>query len=157
VTLVLIRKDFLETARDDVPSMLRYRLHAEKESRLNTPPVFAIHALGRVLRWIEEQGGLVAMADRNEKKAALVYAALDARPDFYRGLSRPDSRSLMNVCFRAPSPELDRKLVAEAERRGLIGLSGYRDVGGLRASLYNACPMEACEALAGLLLAFGET
>jgi phosphoserine aminotransferase len=153
VTLVIVREDLLEQEVRDLPTMLRYRIHAEKDSRYNTPPVFGIYVMGRVFRWLLDRGGLKAMAAANEAKARIVYDAIDAS-GFFRGTARPDSRSLMNVTFRAPTPELEAAFVSEAAKRGLSGLKGHRSVGGMRASLYNALPLAACEALAQFMKDF---
>jgi phosphoserine aminotransferase len=113
----------------------------------------AIYLVGRVLRWIREAGGLAGMAERNAEKAALLYDFLD-RSGFFRGTALPGSRSLMNVCFRAPTEELEAAFCAEAERRGLIGLKGHRSVGGMRASIYNACPRASVVALVEFMKEF---
>ncbi|MHC4429479.1 MAG: 3-phosphoserine/phosphohydroxythreonine transaminase [Planctomycetota bacterium] len=152
-TLVIIRKDFAERAAD-VPSMLDYRQHAEKDSCLNTPPTFGIYVIGQVVKWIERQGGLQEMDRRNETKAAIVYDAIEASGGFYRPVARADSRSRMNVTFRTPDENLDAAFVKEAKSQGLDGLKGHRSVGGLRASIYNAFPQAGCEALAGFMREF---
>jgi phosphoserine aminotransferase len=109
--------------------------------------------MGEVFKWIQGEGGLAAMAEHNRSKAALLYDYID-QSDFFRGTVQPDSRSLMNVCFRAPTEELETKFIAEATRRGLDGLKGHRSVGGMRASIYNACPRAAVEALVALMKEF---
>lgn len=146
VTLVIVREELIERAARDLPTMLRYGIHAEQGSRYNTPPVFGIYIMGRVIRWLLDRGGLEATAVANQAKARLVYDAIDAS-SFFRGTARKDSRSLMNLTFRAPSVELEAAFVSEAEAQGLSGLQGHRSVGGMRASLYNAFPQEGCEAL----------
>jgi phosphoserine aminotransferase len=146
VTLVIVREDLLEPPVRELPTMLRYRVHAEQGSLYNTPCTFGIYLMGRVAAWIRAQGGLAAMGERNREKARILYDYLDAEP-FYAAPVRPDSRSLMNVVFRTPSPELDDRFVAEATRQGLDGLRGHRSVGGMRASIYNAFPRAGCEAL----------
>lgn len=151
VTLVVIRRDLLEQARRDVPSMLRYDLHAEKDSRYNTPPVFAIHVCGLVFKWIESIGGLDAMAARNNAKAALIYDAIDQSGGFFRGHADESCRSVMNVPFVTPSPEQDAAFLQCAQEAGMSGLKGHRSVGGLRASIYNAFPESGCQALAQLM------
>jgi phosphoserine aminotransferase len=133
--------------------MLRYAVHAEHGSLYNTPSTFGIWLVGRVFKWILAQGGLAAMAERNWEKAKLVYDVLDAG-GFWRGTAREDSRSLMNVTFRAPSEELEARFIAEATRQGLDGLKGHRSVGGMRASIYNAFPRSGCEALAQFMKDF---
>ena len=146
-TLVLIRADLLERVERDLPEMLRYGLHAENDSRYNTPPVLSIYVMGRVLRWILDSGGLAGVEKRNEEKAALLYDAIDAS-EFYRGTAQPDSRSRMNVTFRIASESLEAQFLAEAAAAGFSGLGGHRAVGGIRASIYIAFPREGCEALA---------
>lgn len=153
LTLVMLREELLERQVRELPTMLRYDTQAKNDSRYNTPPVFGVYLLGRVLRWIGRQGGLAAMARENEAKAKLLYDAIDAS-DFYRGTARKDSRSLMNVTFRIADPELEPRFLAEADKAGLPGLKGHRSVGGMRASIYNAFPRAGCEALVGLMRDF---
>jgi phosphoserine aminotransferase len=153
VTVVLIREDLLARAPASLPVMLSYAVHAQNGSLYNTPPVFAIYMLGLVMRWLLDQGGLEAMAARNERKAARLYAEID-RTGFYRGAAQKDSRSLMNVTFRLPSEELEKQFVKEAEGAGLDGLKGHRSVGGIRASIYNAFPEEGVDALADFMKEF---
>jgi len=156
VVLVLIRKDFLAHAKSDLPSMLNYPQMAEKGSRLNTPPTFGIYFMGQVFKWILRNGGLQGMARRNEEKARLVYDAVDHSDGFYTCVPRADSRSLMNITFRLPNEELDAAFCAEAAKRDLAGLRGYRSVGGIRASCYNAMPREGCERLAEFMREFAQ-
>jgi len=151
VTLVVVRKDLLERTPGGLPAMLDYRLMAEKASLYNTPPTFAIYVVGLVLEWLLRAGGLAEAGRRNEAKAARLYAAIDASGGFYRGHAQPGSRSRMNVTFRLPSEELEKAFLKEAQAERLDGLKGHRSVGGLRASIYNACPMESVEALAGFM------
>jgi len=153
VTLVIIRRDLLEKSVRELPTMLRYDVHEKNDSRFNTPPVFGIYVMGRVFKWIQRGGGLAEMGRRNEAKARLLYDVLETL-DFYEPTARAGSRSLMNVTFRTPAPELDARFVAEAAQRGLDGLKGHRSVGGMRASIYNAFPVEGCEALAGFMKDF---
>lgn len=154
VTLAVVRKDLLERTPGGLPAMLDYRLMAESRSLYNTPPTFAIYVVGLVLRWLLDLGGLAEIGRRNEAKAALLYAAIDASGGFYRGHARPDSRSRMNVTFRLPDEELEKAFVKEATAAGLDGLKGHRSVGGLRASIYNACPIESVRALVGFMADF---
>lgn len=154
VTLVIAKRSFLERGAANLPSMLDYRQHDAKGSRLNTPPTFGIHVMGLVFKWILEQGGLEAIAARNEAKAAVVYEAIDRSGGFYRPVARADCRSFMNIPFRTPSDELDKRFIAEAAREGMDGLKGHRDVGGLRASIYNAFPPAGCDTLAQFMDAF---
>lgn len=155
VTLVIARKDFLATANQDLPAMLAYSTHAKADSLYNTPPVFAIYVLGLVMRWIEENGGIAAMHERNRRKAQMVYEALDAFPDVYEPtVAVREHRSWMNVTFRLKAAERERDFLAGAEARGMVGLKGHRSVGGFRASLYNAFPPDGCEVLAAYLRDF---
>ncbi len=156
-TLVILRKDLLGRANDGLPAILDYRQHADKRSRLNTPPVFALYAMGRIFKWILAQGGLDAIAGQNQAKAKLVYDAIDDSAGFYRPVARADSRSLMNVTFRTPEKSLDTLFVEQTLRRGMSGLKGHRSVGGLRASIYNAFPLQGCEALASFMREFAAT
>lgn len=151
VTAVLIRQSLIDAGRTDLPVMLRYSTFAKNSSLYNTPPVFAVYLLDLCLAWIEEQGGLAALAERNARKAELVYAAIDRSGGFYRGHAAPAARSLMNITFRLPAVELERQFVAEAQAAGMVGLAGHRSVGGIRASLYNALPEESAAALAAFM------
>jgi phosphoserine aminotransferase len=153
-TVVLARRGWLETAPAGLPTMLRYATHAATFSLYNTPPVFAVYMLHLVLEWIEECGGLEAMGERNRHKAATLYGAIDRSGGFYRGHAETDSRSLMNVTFRLPSEELEKRFVAEAAAAGMVGLAGHRSVGGIRASIYNAMAQEGCDALASFMAEF---
>ena len=153
VTLVIIRRDLAERGAASLPKLLRYATHVKGGSRANTPPVFAIYLVSLVTAWLREQGGLAAMAERNARKAELLYAAID-RSGFYRGVAAPPHRSLMNATFRLTDDALEARFVAEAEAAGLAGLKGHRSVGGLRASLYNACPVESVKALAEFMAEF---
>ena len=147
VTLVIIREDLLErTAIRELPRMLRYRIHADHDSRYNTPNVFGIYFMSLVFKWILDKGGLADLDLHNRAKAKLLYDVIDAS-SFYRGTARDDSRSQMNVTFRAPSEELEEMFIEGAEKEGIVGLKGHRSVGGMRASVYNALPVEGCEAL----------
>lgn len=152
-TLVIVHQDLLERTARDLPSMLRYQVHAEKGSRYNTPPVFAIYVMHRVFAWLLEQGGLEAMAARNRAKAASIYDVID-ETGFYEGTASPESRSLMNITFRLSSPELESRFIAEAAAEGMVGLKGHRAVGGVRASIYNAFPEKGCQALAEFMRDF---
>ena len=153
VVLVIIRDDLVEAGSKTVPTMLQYRTHAGESSLYNTPPTFAIYVMGEVFKWIQAEGGLAGMAEHNEAKARLLYEFID-NSDFFRGTVQPDSRSRMNVCFRAPTEELEAKFISEATKRGLDGLKGHRSAGGMRASIYNACPRGAVEALVAFMKEF---
>ncbi len=152
-TVVIIRKDLLERTPRELPTMLRYKVYAESESRPNTPPVFPIYVVGLVFKWILSQGGLGPIAERNAAKAKIIYDAIDAT-EFYRGHAREDSRSLMNISFTTPSPALDKAFLAEALEAGMDNLKGHRSIGGIRASIYNAFPAEGCETFAQFMREF---
>jgi phosphoserine aminotransferase len=157
VTMVVVRRTFLEKASRSasLSPMLSYALQAEKESLYNTPPVFPIYVLNLVLKWIAAEGGVAAIEARNRAKAALIYDALDAAPGFYRPtVAVKADRSLMNLTWRLADPDLEAELLAEAKANGMDGLKGHRNVGGFRASIYNAFPAEGCRALAALLADF---
>lgn len=151
VTAVLLRESWLASANKKVPTMLRYNTHVKNNSLYNTPPSFGVYMLNLVLGWIENLGGLSAMAQRNEQKAKFLYDAIDGSNGYYRGHAEPNSRSLMNVTFRLPSEELEKKFVSEAQKAGMVGLAGHRLVGGIRASIYNAIGPESCQALASFM------
>jgi phosphoserine aminotransferase len=157
VTLVIIREDLLARVPKDLPTMLRYTTHAEKNSLYNTPPCIGIYMVGLVLKWIEESvGGLEAMKKRNLEKADMLYGCID-KLDFYSGTADNDSRSLMNITFRLPSEDLEKKFVAEALKNGMAGLKGHRSVGGCRASLYNAVEPASVKALVDFMTEFART
>lgn len=154
VTVVIVKKDFLETARPNVPTILKYSTHADNNSLYNTPPTFAIYMLSLVLEWVKEQGGVKAIQKVNEEKAGYIYSAIDESEGFYKAHATEDSRSLMNITFTLPNEELTKKFLQEAKERQFIGLAGHRSVGGCRASAYNAVPKEACLALANFMTEF---
>lgn len=154
VALVVARRSMLEKSPENLPTMLRYDTYYKKNSLYNTPPAFGIYMVGKTAKWIKAQGGLEVMAERNKKKAALVYDAIDNSNGFYAGHADKDSRSFMNVTFRLPNEELEKKFVAEALEHQLGGVKGHRSVGGMRASIYNAMPYEGCEKLADFMEKF---
>lgn len=154
VTVVLVHDEFLAQQKESLPTMLDYTTHIGRP--FNTPPVFAVYTVEKVLKWLQNRGGVEAMAERNEAKASNLYNAIDSS-DFYRGTAREDSRSLMNVTYRLPSEELEERFVAEAAEEGLMTLKGHRSVGGIRASIYNACPPEAVDALVSFMEEFERT
>jgi len=151
VTVVLVRDDFLQRRNSPLPTMLDYGTHAAK--CFNTPPVFAVYAVDKVLQWLEQEGGVSAIEKINTHKAQLVYDTIDAT-DFYRGTVQPEARSHMNVTFRLPSEGLEQHFIKVAASHGLVTLKGHRSVGGVRASIYNACPLPAVEALVAFMQAF---
>ena len=153
VTVVIARDSLIEAGNKDLPEMLQYRTYTKEISRTNTPPVFGVYAVGLVLKWIKENGGLEAMGERNRAKARTIYEVLDGST-FYKGHARADSRSLMNITFNLPTPELEEKFAKEAKAAKLDALKGHRSVGGIRASVYNAFPREGCEALAKFMREF---
>jgi len=156
VVIAIIREDLI---REDVlpgtPTMLRYKTHADNGSMYNTPPAYGIYICGKVFKWIKKMGGLTAMKARNEQKAALLYDYLDSSRMF-RGTVDKKDRSLMNVPFVTGDDELDAKFVKEAAANGLVNLKGHRSVGGMRASIYNAMPIEGVEALVAFMKKFEE-
>lgn len=152
VTIVIIKKDFLEKAKSkNVPTILQYKTHAEKI--FNTPPTFNVYMVNLVLEWLENKGGVNHFTELSEKKSRLIYDEID-RDDFYRGAVQKDSRSQMNVTYRLPSEELEQKFLQEATDNNLVALKGHRSVGGIRASIYNACPMESVEVLVNFMKDF---
>lgn len=151
VTVVMVKDDFLARIPDGLPTLLDYRTHTAK--LFHTPPVFSVYMVEKVLRWIKKGGSLADMKKRNDEKAALLYDRIDAS-DFYRGHARPGSRSNMNVTFNLPSEELEAAFIKEAGQHGMVALKGHRSVGGIRASIYNACPREGVEALASFMSDF---
>ena len=153
VTLVIVREDLLARSSKALPTMLNYAMHAENGSMYNTPPCFGIYLMGLVVRWAIGEGGLPALAARNERKAGALYAEID-RTGFYRGTAEKASRSLMNVTFRLPSEELEKLFVKESTSAGLDGLKGHRSVGGMRASIYNAFPEAGVSALVEFMREF---
>lgn len=152
-TVVIIRDDLLNSAPDTLPTMFKYKTHADKASMFNTPPCFAIYVIGLVLKWIKKQGGVAAIEENNKKKAALLYDAIDAT-DFYRGHAKKSCRSLMNITFNLPTPELESQFIKEATALDLNGLKGHRSVGGIRASIYNAFPLEGVAKLVAFMSDF---
>lgn len=156
VTIVVGRRSLLEgfQGASSVPKILRYQTHAKAGSLYNTPSTFGIWLCGLVFKWVETEGGLEEMARRAEARAARLYEMIDARPDVFEGHADKAARSKMNVTFRLPSAEAEARFLAEAEAAGCMGLKGHRSVGGIRASIYNALPMEAVEVLAGIMERF---
>lgn len=153
LVVVVVRKDLLGRARGVTPSALDWTAMAEADSMLNTPPTLAWYLVGLVLEWVEEQGGLTAMAQRNKAKADLLYGTIDGS-DFYSNPVAPQARSWMNVPFLVPDPALEKPFVAAAAQAGLSGLGGHRSVGGMRASIYNAMPIEGVQALVDFMTDF---
>jgi phosphoserine aminotransferase len=153
IVVTIVRKDLLGRARPDVPGVLDWAAMAEADSMLNTPPTLAWYLVGLVLEWVEQQGGVAAMEERNRAKAELLYGAIDAS-GFYSNPVDVPARSWMNVPFLVPDAALEKPFVAAAAEAGLSGLAGHRSVGGMRASIYNAMPIEGVQALVDFMTDF---
>ena len=157
ITLVIIREDLLERSSDDLTAYMSYKIHAAKDSMYNTPPVFPIYAVHHVLRLLKDTGGIPAIQEKNRKKADALYNAIDSSGGFYRCPVEKSVRSDMNVVFRLPDEDLETTFVSEAAKKGMIGLKGHRSVGGCRASIYNAMPVEGALVLADFMKEFART
>ena len=153
VTVVIIRKDLLDKGADDLPGYCNYKSHADAGSMFNTPPTFGIYMVGLVAKWLQGEGGLSAIEKRNREKSGSLYEVIDGG-DFYTGHAEADSRSIMNVTFTLPNDELQDKFVSQAAERSLCNLKGHRSVGGIRASIYNAMPVEGVTALRDFMVEF---
>lgn len=151
VVVAVMRKDLIASGRTDIPKIFRYSTFAKERSLYNTPPTFAIYLARNVLRWVKEQGGLAGIEARNRKKTDVLYAAIDARADFYRCPVAREDRSRMNVVFNLPTPELEEQFIAEAKKKDLVGLKGHRSVGGVRVSTYNAVEPASIDALVAFM------
>jgi phosphoserine aminotransferase len=157
VTIVIVRDDLLARIHDGLPPMLDYRSYVKERSLQNTPPVFAIYLVQLVTRWLlDDVGGLTKMLELNRRKARLLYDAVDASSGFYRGHAQLGSRSLMNVTFRLADDETQNRFLSGAKARGLVELKGHRSVGGIRASIYNAMPIEGVQALSDFMREFAK-
>ena len=154
VTVVIIRDDLVSKSRQDIPTLLKYATHVDKDSLFNTPPTFAIYIVKLVLEWVRDQGGLEAIEKTNREKGKLLYGTIDAHSDFYRGTVELDSRSFMNVTFRLPTEELEAQFIADGLKNSFGGLKGHRSVGGVRVSMYNAMPLEGIKALTEFMVDF---
>jgi len=157
VTLVIVKKDILGKVEREIPTMLDYRTHIKKDSSFNTPPVYPIFVCVLTLRWLKENGGLKAMEKRNKEKAKLVYDEIDANPCFECAVAKED-RSLMNANFvlKEGYKQLEKEFLAAASAKGCEGLKGHRSVGGFRASIYNAMPIESVKVLVKMMQEFGK-
>lgn len=153
VTVVIVREDLLGSTPAGTPTMLSYKTHADKDSMFNTPPCFSVYLLGEVLKWLKNIGGVAAVEKINKEKAQLLYDAIDSGA-YYKGHAEKGSRSLMNVSFNLPTPELEAKFIEEAGKIGLSGLKGHRSIGGCRASIYNAFPKEGVVKLVAFMKEF---
>lgn len=154
VTVVIVHRVLLDRIQGNIPDMMNYRIHAKSNSLYNTPPVFSVYVVNLVLKWIANNGGTRGMAERNRLKADLVYETIDRSGGFYKGLAHRDSRSIMNVTFSLLNEELERCLLHELRLNGFIGLEGHRDVGHLRASIYNSVTYNQCKVLTDFLTEF---
>ncbi|MBQ7756669.1 MAG: 3-phosphoserine/phosphohydroxythreonine transaminase [Oscillospiraceae bacterium] len=153
VTVVIVREDLIGETLEGTPTMFDYKIHADNDSLYNTPPTYAIYVLKLVLEWVKAQGGVAKLQEINEKKAKFLYDYLDSS-ELFRGTVVPEDRSLMNIPFVTGNEELDAKFVKEAKEAGFVNLKGHRTVGGMRASIYNAMPMEGVEALVDFMKKF---
>ena len=153
VCLVIIRDDLVEKSADNLTTMLKYKTHVEKKSMFNTPPCFAIYIIKLVMEWIEKKGGIKALEVVNEEKAKVLYDLID-KSNLYIGTAEVKDRSKMNVTFRLSSEELQNKFLEEAGKEGFLGLKGHRSVGGCRASIYNAMPIEYVKKLVDFMEKF---
>lgn len=156
VTLVIIRDDMLAKVPENQHSLLDYRAIAANDSMLNTPNTWGIYIISLVCDWLNEQGGLAEMEQKNEAKAGILYDAIDSSDGYYRGHAEKSARSLMNVTFRLPSEDLEKQFTSEATAQGLDGLKGHRSVGGIRASIYNAFPKDGVETLVEFMKDFAQ-
>ena len=154
VTIAILRDDVLAQCKAENPTLLKYKTHVDKNSMFNTCPCFNIYMLRNVLAYMKEIGGLKKVEEHNRKKASIIYSTIDENPGFFRAPVAKDSRSFMNIVFRLPSEELEKKFVAGGLERRMLGLKGHRSVGGIRISAYNSCPMEAVEKAAAYMKEF---
>lgn len=155
VTLVIVRDDMLKLVKDNLHTMLDYRTHVENKSLYNTPNTWGVYILDLVCQWVEGKGGLSGIQQQNEAKAKMIYDVIDAG-DFYRGHADVDSRSRMTPTFRLGSEDLEKQFIKEADAEGMNGLKGHRSVGGIRASIYNAFPVEGVKALTDFMQHFAQ-
>jgi phosphoserine aminotransferase len=156
VTLVIVREDLLDRVPEDTPTMQKWCTHAEKKSLFNTPSTWSIYMCKLCLEYLKDLGGIAAIEKLNRQKAKLLYDTLDKSNGFYKSYAETDSRSMMNVTFNLRTPELEQKCMKEGVERGLLGLKGHRSVGGMRASIYNAMPLEGVQTLVSFLTEFQE-
>jgi phosphoserine aminotransferase len=156
LAVVVIRRTALDRSVEGLASYLSFPAHAAARSLLNTPPMFSIYVMGKMLRWIEDRGGLTGMAERAERRSSRIYDVIDASGGFYSSRADTRARSRTNVVFQTPDPDLDARFLADARSAGLVNLKGHRSVGGMRASIYNAMPDEGVDELAGFMRDFAE-
>jgi phosphoserine aminotransferase len=155
VTLVILREDLLNRSPENIPTMTNYKIIGGKDSLYNTPPTFAVYVVNLMFEWIKKEGGLIKIGEVNKQKAQILYEIIDTS-GFYRGTAQAGSRSIMNVTFRMPSEELEKRFVEEATNNGMIGLKGHRSVGGIRASIYNAVSLNSVKVLSQFMKDFEE-
>jgi phosphoserine aminotransferase len=156
VTIVVAKRDLVEAGRKDIPKIFRYTTHAAANSLYNTPPTFAIYLVRNVLAWVKSVGGLAQLEAWNEEKGRLLYSTIDAEPDYFRAPVAKADRSVMNVVFRLPTEPLEEQFVKDAQKAGLVGLKGHRSVGGIRASIYNACTVADIQKLCDFMRDFAK-
>lgn len=156
VTVVAVREDMLEKMNKDIPTLLSYHTHVDKNSLFNTPPCFAIYMVNQSLKWVKSRGGAEAMEKENEEKAKLIYGTIDGNAEFFKSPIEPNSRSHMNVVFRLPNEDLEKSFVAEGAKTGFIGLKGHRSVGGIRVSIYNANTLDSVKDVVGFMKDFAQ-
>ena len=154
VAVVIVQKDWCKAAREDIPTILRYETHAANNSLYNTPPTFSIYLIRNVLRHAKDIGGLAEIERRNREKGDLLYRTIDENNDFFHASVEKASRSYMNIVFRLPSEDLEKRFIAEATKQQMIGLAGHRSTGGIRVSAYNAVTLEAVQHLVGFMKEF---
>jgi phosphoserine aminotransferase len=154
-TLVIVRRELLNTIEREIPTMLNYQTHVEKNSAFNTPPVFPIYVCMLTLEWLQSKGGLEAIAEHNRRKADIIYNAIDSSA-LYKGAVEKEDRSLMNATFLLTKPELESAFMEACTEAGCVGVKGHRSVGGFRASIYNSMPLESAQALADVMKAFAQ-
>jgi phosphoserine aminotransferase len=154
VTVVIARKDVVDGGRKDIPTIFRYATHASNNSLYNTPPTFGIYLVRNVLAYTKEIGGLEEIERRNRRKGEILYGAIDDKPDFFRAPVEKESRSFMNVVFRLPTEELEKRFISEAAKEGMVGLAGHRSTGGVRVSMYNAVEIASVERLVEFMRTF---
>jgi phosphoserine aminotransferase len=154
VCVVAIREDVLDRCDENLPAYLSYRTHAKKDSLYNTPPVFAVYLMKLVLEWVDENGGLQAAGKWADERSGLLYDAIEKSGGFYKSPVPKKNRSKMNIVFRLPTEDLEKQFIADAAKEGMGGLKGHRSVGGCRASMYNAMPIEGAQALSGFMQNF---
>ncbi|MBB3108360.1 phosphoserine aminotransferase [Paenibacillus phyllosphaerae] len=154
VTIVIVREDLVQESPKTIPTMLRYDTHVKNNSLYNTPPSFSVYLVNLMLKWVQGKGGVAAIEQYNRDKTQLIYQTIDQSGGFYKGFAETADRSTMNITFRIHTEELEKQFVKESEQQGFVGLKGHRSVGGLRASTYNAVPLESCKALADFMADF---